>query len=99
MEKRTVGIIATVATVLLCGCPGLFGLCFGAISALAGFTPGSEIDLFGSSDPQSAIYTGIALLCVGLIGIVIPILVAYFTLIRKRNEMAGVSQTPIPPAY
>ena len=56
MDRRTVGIIATAATALLCGCPGLFGLCFGAVMALVGVIPGAEIDLWGSSDPRVAGY-------------------------------------------
>ena len=66
MDKKTTGIIATVAAVLLCGCPGLCGLFFGVISAIASFIPGSEIDVFGSNDPQAALYTGIGFACGGI---------------------------------
>ena len=54
MDKRTTGIIATIAAVLLCGLSGLFSVCIGFMIALVGFIPGAEIDMFGSSDPQSA---------------------------------------------
>jgi hypothetical protein len=66
MDKKTTGIIVTVVSVLLCGCPGLGGVCFGAVMALAGLVPGAEIDVFGSSDPQSALVTGVVAFCVGI---------------------------------
>ncbi len=83
MDKRTRGIIATVAAVILCGCPGLVGLCSGAIFALAGVIPGSEIDVFGSNDPAAAITTGIVTLCVSIIFIAIPIVVGFLMLREK----------------
>lgn len=98
MDKKTVGIIATVATALLCGCPGLFGLCFGATFAIAGFIPGSDIDIMGSSDPQAAITTGIVTLCVSVIFIAIPIVVG-FLMLRKKPEdeiLEGAVQEEIP---
>jgi hypothetical protein len=98
MEKKTVGIIATVATVLLCGCPGLVSFCMGAISLLAGFIPGSEIDIFGSSEPQSAMIYGIASICGGLIFIVIPIVVGIVTLRKPKAEATGSFGEPLPPA-
>ena len=33
MDNRTKGIIATIAAVVLCGCPGLFICVFGAATA------------------------------------------------------------------
>ncbi len=99
MDKRTVGIIATVATSLLCGCPGLFGLCWGAIAVPVSFMPNANIDIGGSSDPTTALMTGIAALCVGLIFIAIPVIVGFVTL-RRKNELpaAPVYNDPIPPA-
>ncbi len=103
MDKKTTGIIATVATALLCGCPGLFGLCFGLISAAASQIPGSEIDVFGSSDPQSALTMGLVTLCVGIIFIAIPIVVGFVTLRKKPASevlppQPPASNEPMPPA-
>lgn len=89
MDKRTTGIVATIVTVVLCACPGFFALCFGLTTALASQTPGAEIDIFGSNDPQMALGMGVVLLCLGIIAIIIPIVVAYFTLIRNRNRAAS----------
>jgi len=98
MDKRTVGIIATIATALLCGCPGLFGICWGGIAAIASFVPGAEIDIGGSSDPTTALYSGLGALCIGVIFIIIPIAVGILTL-RKKNEKEMNFNEPIPPAY
>ena len=98
MDKKTVGIIATVATALLCGCPGLFGICWGAIAAIASFVPGAEIDIGGSSDPTTALISGAGTLCVGVIFLAIPIAVGFFTLRRKNEEIVNPKE-PIPPAY
>ena len=101
MDKKTTGLIATIATALLCGCPGLIGLCMGAMFALVGAIPGSNIDIGGSSDPSAAIGTGLAMLCGGVIFIAIPIVVGFVTLRKKPEEATSVS-TPVsettPPA-
>jgi hypothetical protein len=97
MDKKTGGIIATVVAVVLCGCPGLCGLVFGAISAVASFIPGSSIDIFGSNDPKSALATGIGMLCGGIIFIAIPVVVGVLML-RKKPEKPVAFDEPLPPA-
>lgn len=96
MDKKTTGIIATIAAVVLCGCPGLFMCFFGATTLAASQVPGAEIDVMGSSDPASAMTMGIVFLCLSLIFILIPVAVGFFTL-RKKPE-APVSNEPLPPA-
>jgi len=97
MDKKTTGIIATVATALLCGCPGLFSLCFGLVAAVASQVPGAEIDMVGSSDPRSALGAGIGLFCLGVVFVVIPIVVGVLTLKKKPGEEI-ISDEPVPPA-
>ncbi len=98
MDQRTTGIIATVVAVLLCGCPGLVVLCSGAIFVFAGATPGANVDVFGSNDPQAAIVTGLVALCLSVILIAIPVVVAFLTLRQKRSEgLPPSSNEPIPP--
>jgi hypothetical protein len=97
MDKRTTGIVATVAATLLCGLPGLCLCLFGALTA-AGAMP-YEYTL-GSDSGTGTFPTvyGIVLLCVALILILIPVAVGYFTL---RNKPETVTTTtydePIPP--
>jgi hypothetical protein len=98
MDKRSTGIIATVATVLLCGLPGLLSLCIGLVTAGVGFIPGAEIDMFGSNEPRSALFTGLGLLCLGVIAVAIPVAVGIFTLRKPPEAEPGpVSDEPIPP--
>ncbi len=93
MDKKTTGIIATVATALLCGCPGACVVLFGAISA-AGY---GTSEWNGSSTEISTGF-GIAILCVGLILLLIPIAVAFFSFRNKKNVNAEVTEEEIPPA-
>ena len=95
MDRRTATIVTIVAAVL-CGCPGLFGLCLGATSALASLAPNAQIDVFGSNDPRSAMMMGITSLCVSLILIAIPIVVGFVTL--RNKPAAATAAPPEPPA-
>ena len=100
MDKRQTGIIATVVTALLCGCPGLFSICWGGIAALVSFMPGADIDIGGSSDPTMALATGLGALCVGVIFVAIPVAVGFFML--RKKPAAALETTnfnePLPPA-
>lgn len=98
MDRRTTGIVATVATALLCGCPGLVFLCFGAVAAGASYVPGADIDIYGRNDPRAALFTGLGALCLGVLFVAIPVLVGIFTL-RERpvTEPEPISDEPIPP--
>lgn len=97
MNNKTPAIIATVVTALLCGCPGLFLLCIGPMFAIISQIPGAEIDIFGSQDPNSALTTGIVLLCLGVIFVAIPIVVGLVTL-RKKPAKSTSPEDYIPPA-
>jgi hypothetical protein len=83
--NRNTGIIATIASVVLCGCPGLFLCLFGALTAAGEGTFNNE-----SLAPS----VGFVLLCISLIFILIPVGVGFFTL-RKKPEAPAVD---VPPA-
>jgi len=91
MDNKTKGIVATVAAVLLCGCPGLFLCIFGAATAFGGgtFTLGSES---GNIPPT----TGYVLLCLSIIMVLIPLVVGFFMLRKKPEKSIG--NEPLPPA-
>ncbi len=97
MDKRTAGIIGLVAAILLCGLPGLCGLCAGPLFVVIGLIPGSEIDIFGGSDPGTAIGYGVGTICVSVLFVAIPVLVWYFAL-RKKPAAAEVVdyEGPLP---
>ncbi len=80
MDDKTKGIIATLTATLLCGCPGLFGLCMGSMAAVTSFIPNADIDIFGSSDPKAALGMGVGMLCGGVIFVAIPVVVGIKTL-------------------
>lgn len=95
MDQKTTGLIATIATLLLCGCPGICMCLFGALSA---FGLGTWTTEFGVLSDYGTISTGwgFAILCTGLVGMLIPALVGYFSL---RNKPASEPDLdgPIPP--
>jgi len=83
-NNKNTGIIATIAAVVLCGCPGLFMCLFGALTAMGRGT-------FNNSSLSPSV--GFVLLCLSLIFILIPAGVGFFTL-RKKPEAAVTSDTP-----
>lgn len=96
MNNKNTGLIATIASVVLCGCPGLFMCFFGALSTFASFVPGADINVGGSSDPAAATAMGIGSICASIILIAIPIAVWYFMMRKKPAETS--SNEPLPPA-
>lgn len=92
MDKRTTGIIATIATALLCGCPGILICLFGGLTAAGQGTFNNE-----SLSPS----VGFVLLCLSVIFIAIPIVVGIVTLRRKPEVVAPAAppvSEPKPPA-
>ena len=85
--NRNTAIIITVVSLILCGCPGLFACLWGTIAATVSFIPGAQIDIGGSSDPATALATGAGSICLGLIFIAIPVLLWFFTLRRRTEEI------------
>ena len=101
MENRTAGVIATIVALMLCGFPGLVMLCYGSIATMIAIIPGSEIDMLGSEDPTDALARVLGLLCLGILFIAIPAVIAYFALGRKPEtilEPQELQDEEIPPA-
>jgi len=96
MDKRTTAIVVTVAAILLCGCPGLVSLFMGGMFALTSVIPGANIDVFGSSDPRSALNVGIAGLCVGLVFVLIAAVAIFFAW-RRRGTAARLDSGQSQP--
>jgi hypothetical protein len=84
MDKRMTAILITIAAVVLCACPGLFGVCMGGMFALISFVPGANIDIGGSHDPRSALTFGVLVLCVGLLLLLVA--AAAIFLVWRRNS-------------
>jgi hypothetical protein len=64
MDRQT-ALIVTIASAILCGCPGLFACFWGLIAGVVSFIPGAEIDIGGSSDPTAALMAGLGDTLVG----------------------------------
>jgi len=96
--KKTGAIIATVAAILLCGCPGL-SLCIIGIWTATGSMPD-----FVSGYGYLPGWAGFAMLCVALIFVAIAVVVPVLTLRKKKGapEAAPVDvlppSEPLPPA-
>lgn len=84
MNNKNTGMIATIAAVVLCGCPGLFICLFGAITATGNGT---------FNDASLSPSVGVGLLCVSFLMILIPVAVGFFTLRKKPDAAAGEPPT------
>lgn len=75
---RQNGLIVTIASAVVVGCPSLFCCLFGAISAAGGgtFELGEQV---GDIPPT----VGLGLICLSLIGLAIPVALWYFTVRGK----------------
>ena len=80
---RQTGLILTIVSAILCGCPGLFSCFWGVIASVVSFIPGAEIDIGGSSDPMAALTSGLVAICLGFIFVAIPVAVWFFTVRGK----------------
>jgi hypothetical protein len=94
MDTKTKGIVATIASVVLCGCPGLFMCVFGAFTATGSMPYTTELNGVSNSGTLSPT-VGFVLLCLSVIFIVIPIAVGFFMLRRKPEAVS--SNEPLPP--
>jgi hypothetical protein len=94
MNNKNTGIIATIATVVLCGCPGLFLCIFGAVTATGNMPYSTEINGVSNSGVLPSTY-GVVMLCLALVLILIPAGVGFFTL-RKKPPTEEVDN--VPPA-
>jgi hypothetical protein len=99
MQNRTTAIILTIASVLLCGCPGIGACIFGGL-VVAGMPFTTTLNGYSSTQPLPIGY-GIGALCAAVIFIIIPIVVGVLTL-RKKKEAAPAPvvppSEPLPPA-
>lgn len=89
-NQRTIGIVATVAAAIFCGCFSIISCVWGVI-----ISTGAPVDVTsnGVTTPQTfppAI--GYGLLCLSVVMILIPVAVGFFTL--RNKPAAAVSDTP-----
>ncbi len=80
-DKKKVGLIVTIGTVLLCGCPGLCILASGAMFSF-GFDPQNGLN--GSVNPQAV---AIPMICVGILMLLIPLAAGIYTIVQSRKSV------------
>ena len=93
MDKKTVGIIATVVSALLCGCCALFACIWGILIATE--TP-FDTTVNGIDSVQTFPPTfGYVLLCLSVIFILTPIIIGFITLRKPKGEAGVVDVKPV----
>ncbi len=93
MKNKNTGLIATIAAGVVCGCPGLFAVFWGGLMSVISFMPNADINIGGSSDPTSALITGLSACFVGVLFMAIPVAVWYFGMRKKPKAIESM-----PPA-
>ncbi len=98
MQNRTAAIIITVVVALVCLCAAIVACVWGVLGVT-----GAPIDLSQNGLPAGTTTmpagAGIALLCLAVVFIAIPVAVGFFTLRRKPAAAAASEpQEPLPPA-
>jgi len=93
MDKKTTRIIALIATIFLCGLPGLLGLCFGSMALLGGFLPDGAIP---QEDLALLVGSSIMILGLSLIFIVIPVGIGIWTWWSHKTEKASMEALILP---
>jgi hypothetical protein len=92
MNNKNTGMIATIATALICGCCGLFTCIMGI-----GTVTGNGSFTLGNSSQAMPPTVGYVFLCLSVIMIIIPIAVGFFMLRKKPETDAVSSNEPLPP--
>lgn len=91
MQNRTLGIVLTVVTALICGCAGIFSCVWGFLIA-----SGRPIDVTTNNVTTQQTVSpviGYTLLCLSLLMVLTPAAVGFFTLRKKPG-----SDESVPPA-
>ena len=82
-DKKKVGMVATIVTVLLCGCPGLCAIIFGVVFAQGYALENYGVDVTG--DPEAFSIFGIMGICAGVIGVLLTIGAGVYWLVQSRK--------------
>lgn len=94
MDKRTIGIIATVLSALVCGCAAIIACGWGVIGVT-----GTPINITSGGDQYVDTMSptvGYVLLCLSALFVAVPFVIGFLTLRKKPAPI--VNNEPIPPA-
>jgi hypothetical protein len=94
MNRRTGGIIGTIAAALLCGVPGIILACSGLVAVMGAQSAEIAAD---NAKWQSTMIGAASFLVGGLVLVLIPIIVGFLTL-RRGSSQAPAAPMPAQPA-
>jgi hypothetical protein len=92
MDKRTMGLIGVVVTTLLCGLPGLAGLCIGPLAIWGATLPDNTLE---PGDTNWAIGGGIFILVASILFVALPVVIGLLTLKNRKPKEVDIHE-PIP---
>jgi uncharacterized membrane protein len=96
-NNRTIGIVVTALTAIICCCAAIFSAIFGG--TIASGAPLTLTDTSGISTSQTYPPTiGYALLLLSILFVLVPLAVGFFTLRRKPQTASQGNNGPLPPA-
>jgi len=93
MEKKTIGIITVIATIFLCGLPGLAGLCLGSLALAGSFLPESGVP---GEDTALVLGSSIMILGLSLVFIAIPIGLGIWIWWSQKSEATRMEKLIVP---
>jgi hypothetical protein len=93
MDKNTARILGIVASTLLCGVPGVAGLCIGTLAIIGANLPDSG---FTSEEVSLAAGSGFFMLCLWVVFVAIPIVTAILTREKKGTAAEEIIDVPVP---
>jgi len=76
---RQTGIIITIVLVVLVACPSIFCCLFGALTAV-----GQRTATLGDQAGNIPVWVGVVLVCLSLIGLLVPV-ASWFFLVRGKT--------------
>ncbi len=94
MNNRTLGIIATGVTAVVCGCASLFACIFGILGAMQIPFQTTLNGVEGSAPMPGTL--GYVLLCLSLFLLAVPVAVGFFALRTKPAQQE--TGEPLPPS-
>lgn len=95
MQNRTIGIVATSVTALLCGCASIFSCVWGFLIATGQPIDVTTNDIVTQQTVSPSV--GYVLLCLTVLMLLVPVAVGFFTL-RKKPAATEATVEEIPPA-
>ena len=93
MDKKTIGILTIIASTILCGLPGVAGLCFGSLAIAGIFLP---VEAVAAEDRLQVASFAVMILGLSLVFVAIPLGAGIWFWRKQKIEAAQLQQLHIP---